>query len=139
MLFPSHKPTTLLLFYIAIFVPPYVAAAMCSKALALLLSVSISCALSLDQWSFPGPSYEDLPLKALFPGPWDANIQAPANKTHIKPLEIWNTEGNVVAAEVLVAEMAEQRSLIMGPGGLVTLQFPQNIAGRLVLSYRNII
>lgn len=109
------------------------------KALALLLSFPLSNALNPDEWSLPGPSYEDLPSKAVFPGPWDANIQAPANKTHIKPQRIWNTEGDVAAAEVLVAGESKSRSLTMGPGGLVTLEFPQNIAGRWVLSYSHVI
>jgi hypothetical protein len=106
------------------------AVAMCFKALALLISLPLSIALNTDQWSLPGPSYEDLPSKALFPGPWDGNIQAPADKTHIKPHRIWKTEGDVAAAEVLVPGKAKGHGLTLGPGGLVTLEFPQNIAGR---------
>src|ERR1700722_11488273 len=109
------------------------------KALALLLSLQPSNARSFDQWSLPGPSYEDLPSKAVFPGPWNANIQAPANKTHIRPKRIWKTEGDVAAADTLVAQKTEILGLTMGPGGLVTLEFPQNIAGRRVcfLVYNN--
>src|SRR5277367_3338460 len=100
---------------------------MCFKALALLLSLPLSNALNTDQWSLPGPSYEDLPPRAVFPGPWDANIQAPANKTYIRPQRIWKTEGDVAAADTLVSWETKDHSLSMGPGGLVTLEFPQNI------------
>jgi hypothetical protein len=106
--------------------------AMYLKSLALLLSLQLSSARTIDQWSLPGPSYEDLPSEAVFPGPWDANIQAPANKTHIRPKRLWKTEGDVAAADVLVARKTKDHSLTMGPGGLVTLEFPQNIAGRRV-------
>jgi len=109
--------------------------AMYLKALTLLLSLQVSHAGSFDQWSLPGPSYENLPSKAVFPGPWDANIQAPANKTHIRPKRVWKTEGDVAAADTLVAWNTKNHSLTMGTGGLVTLEFPQNIAGRRV-SYR---
>jgi hypothetical protein len=106
--------------------------AMYLKALALLLSLQVSKAGSFDQWNLPGPSYENLPSKAVFPGPWDANIQAPANKTHIRPKRVWKTEGDVAAADTLVAWKTKIHGLTMGPGGLVTLEFPQNIAGRRV-------
>jgi hypothetical protein len=106
--------------------------AMYLKALVLLLSLQLSSARSIDKSSLPGPSYEDLPSKAVFPGPWDANIQAPANKTHILPKRIWKTEGDVAAADTLVTWKTKKHDLTMGPGGLVTLEFPQNIAGRRV-------
>jgi hypothetical protein len=100
------------------------------KAFVLLLGLQISNASSIDQWSLPGPSYEDLPPEAVFPGPWDANIQAPANKTHIWPKRIWKTEGDVRGADTLVVGKSKHHNLTIGPGGLVTLEFPQNIAGR---------
>jgi hypothetical protein len=100
------------------------------RALGLLLSVRLSTALVLDQLYLPGPSYEELPSKPVFPGPWDENIQAPANKTHIRPKRIWNQEGNVGEADVVVDGVSKNRSLTMSPGGLVTLEFAQNIAGR---------
>jgi hypothetical protein len=100
------------------------------KAFVLLLGLQISSARNIDQWSLPGPSYENLPPEAVFPGPWDANIQAPANKTHIRPKRIWKTEGDVRGADTLVVGKPKHHNLTIGSGGLVTLEFPQNIAGR---------
>lgn len=99
-------------------------------AISLLLSFQISTSSSINPRSLPGPSYTDLPREAVFPGPWDANIQAPANKTHIFPKRIWKTEGDVAGADALVIGPSKHHSLTVGPGGLVTLEFPQNIAGR---------
>ena len=96
----------------------------------LVLSLSLSSALGLEILDLPGPSYEHLPPEAVFPGPWNDNIQAPANKSHIQPARIWNTEGDVSYVTAPVDGNWNGGSLTMGAGGLVTLEFPQNIAGR---------
>ncbi len=100
------------------------------RALLLFLSLQVSTTSSIDQRSLPGPSYEDLPPEAVFPGPWDEHIQAPVNKTHIRPERIWKKEGDVAEVHTLVVGKTKHSVLTMGPGGLVTLEFPQNIAGR---------
>lgn len=80
--------------------------------------------------SVSGLSYDALPPKAIFPGPWDDYIQAPLNKTHIKPKAIWRTQGNVTTADALVEGSNGKSTVMLGPGGFVTLDFTQNIAGR---------
>jgi hypothetical protein len=123
------QTTTLLLFYAASYSVIFVIA-MYLNVFALFLILQIARVSGIDQSSLPGPSYEDLPPKAVFPGPWDANIQAPANKSHIRPKKIWKTEGDVTGANALVVGKSKNDGLIIRPGGLVTLEFPQNIAGR---------
>jgi hypothetical protein len=89
----------------------------------LVLSLSLPTATSLEIFDLPGPSYDDLPSEAVFPGPWNDNIQAPANKSYIQPASIWHSEGDT---------NWKGGNLTMGAGGLMTLEFPQNIAGRCV-------
>jgi hypothetical protein len=103
---------------------------MYSKVLVLALSLQISLVTCIDQLSLPGPSYEDLPQEPVFPGPWNTNIQAPANKTHIRPKRVWKTEGDVAGVDASTDWKTKHHKLRIGPGGLVTFEFPQNIAGR---------
>lgn len=98
-------------------------------AAGLVLSSYLCATHALD--TSPGPSYEALPTTAAFPGPWDAYIQAPANKSYIVAKQIWKIDGDASVADVFV-NGTNKPGLTMGPGGLITLEFPQNIAGRYV-------
>ncbi|RDW88561.1 hypothetical protein BP6252_00593 [Coleophoma cylindrospora] len=103
-------------------------------AVAIVLLVSLTQALS-------GPlNFESLPLDTLFPGPWESNIKAPFNKSYIEPVKVFNTEGSVSKSSVLLAGSDDRRSLTLGPGDLVSLEFAENIAGRVcfeVEDYKN--
>jgi len=91
--------------------------------------IFVGIVLSLNN----GPDYEALPLSTIFPGPWESNIRAPVNKSHIVPIRIFNHEGSTSGAEaVLQGSSAENKSpwWVIGPGGLVTFEFQENIAGR---------
>jgi hypothetical protein len=79
-----------------------------------------------------GPDYESLPLNTLFPGPWENNIRAPINKSHIVPVKVFNYEGAVTgqATSLENGHIDGGASWSMGPGGLITLEFGENIAGR---------
>lgn len=83
-----------------------------------------------------GPDYESLPLDTIFPGPWESNIRAPVNKSHIAPVKIFNSEGAVSGAEAVLqgADVNAEASWIIGPGGLTTFEFGENIAGKYVLA-----
>lgn|SRR4051812_43164502 len=77
------------------------------------------------------PSVQVLPTEAVFPGPWDEYIQAPANKTHIRPKGVKLTEGNVENASAVLDGTRDTKSgLTLGPGGIVIFDFEQNIGGR---------
>jgi hypothetical protein len=71
-----------------------------------------------------------LPNTTLFPGPWESYIQAPANKTFIQPVRVWNVSGTVTNPEGLLADAAGEHVLTLGEDGLVTYEFAQNIGGR---------
>jgi hypothetical protein len=93
--------------------------------------------LAATKASYAGPDYEDLPLDTIFPGPWESNVRAPANKSHITPVKIFNYEGAVSGAEgVLQDADASGISLVISPGGLVTFEFQENIGGRYVRGHR---
>jgi hypothetical protein len=79
-----------------------------------------------------GPNYESLPLDTVFPGPWEENIRAPVNKSHILPVKIFNFEGAVAGVEAVLqdASTAGGISWVIGPGGLVTFEFAESISGR---------
>ena len=81
---------------------------------------------------YDGPNYESLPLDTIFPGPWEDNIRAPVNKSHIAPVKIFNYEGAVAGAEAVLqdASTAGGISWVISPGGLITFEFAENIAGR---------
>lgn len=73
---------------------------------------------------------QELPTKAVFPGPWDEYIQAPLNKTHIRPKGVHNTTGDVVNASSVLEGGLGNHNLTLGPGGNVIFDFQQNIGGR---------
>jgi hypothetical protein len=98
------------------------------------LAIGTLCAAV--QASLPGADYEALPLNTIFPGPWESNIKAPANKSYIEPVRIYNWEGSVVGAET-VLENAEGNGIswVIRPGALVTFEFAENIGGRYVFTF----
>ena len=79
-----------------------------------------------------GPDYESLPLDTVFPGPWESNIRAPADKSHITPSKIFNFEGAVSGAESVLQDAAKTAGIswVISPGGLVTFEFAENIGGK---------
>ncbi len=81
-----------------------------------------------------GPDYESLPLDTIFPGPWESNIRAPFNKSYITPVKIFNLEGAVAGAEVVLQDAKTHGGIswVIGPGGLITFEFGENIAGKYV-------
>ena len=91
--------------------------------------------LAATKASCAGPDYENLPLDTIFTGPWESNIRAPVNKSHIVPIRIFNREGNVTGAEALLQDVdAPGVSWTISPGGLITFEFQENIGGRYVWS-----
>ncbi len=101
-------------------------------SLGVVLSLQLPIALGhrASPSSEPSISYDDLPSKAIFPGPWDTYIQAPANKTHIHPNKIFSHEGDVSSPDDVLDGTGKKHGLILGPGGTVTIEWEQNIAGR---------
>jgi hypothetical protein len=85
---------------------------------------------------YGGPDYNSLPLDTIFPGPWESNIKAPKNKSHIVPVRIFNFEGATSGAEVVLegADVNVDGGLTWGisPGGLITFEFAENIGGKSV-------
>lgn len=81
-----------------------------------------------------GLDYHNLPNETQWPGPWDDYIKAPANKSYITPERIWKVEGNVTTSglgSLLDAgHLLSGKSILIGEGGLLTLKFDENIAGR---------
>ncbi|KAI1377197.1 Six-hairpin glycosidase-like protein [Hypoxylon crocopeplum] len=84
-----------------------------------------------------GIDYHSLPPDSVSPGPWDKYIKAPANKSFITPARFWKVEGHVTAPntnyKVLTSGHSYGGSLLIGEGGLLTLEFEENIAGRVCL------
>ncbi|KAI9745671.1 MAG: hypothetical protein M1818_001205 [Claussenomyces sp. TS43310] len=107
--------------------------------------VSISLALILGRQlaiasapGFPGISYEDLPSNAVFPGPWESYIQAPKNKSHIHPKNVWKTEGDISAAEAVLDGFGSKPGMTFRPSGMATFEFEQNIAGRVCIEVESL-
>ena len=75
-------------------------------------------------------SHLSLPTQAVFPGPWEAYIKAPVNKSHIRPSKIWHVEGSVSVPNAVLDWPETNSSTTLAPGGLVTYEFSENIAGR---------
>jgi hypothetical protein len=102
-------------------------------------SISLLClsvgAAQASKPSFPGPDYESLPLDTIFPGPWEASIKAPVNKSHITPAKIFAFEGNVAGGEAVLSGTRPKGGLawVIGPGGLITFEFVENIGGLYIL------
>lgn len=76
------------------------------------------------------PWVQELPTEAVFPGPWNDYIQAPANKTHIRPKGLKLIEGDAQNASAVLGGTNGTESLTLGPGGIVIFDFEQNIGGR---------
>lgn len=91
-----------------------------------------SAAAQAPNRKYDGPDYESLPLKTIFPGPWEDGIRAPVNKSHIVPTKIFNFEGAVSGVESALqnADTGSGQSWVISVGGLVTFEFAENIAGR---------
>ncbi|CZT07286.1 uncharacterized protein RAG0_12805 [Rhynchosporium agropyri] len=88
---------------------------------------------------FDGPDYESLPLDTIFPGPWEGNIRAPLNKSYIAPVEILNSEGAVSGGEAVLKDAdSEGISWKISPGGLITFEFAENIAGKVCFEVQSI-
>lgn len=71
-----------------------------------------------------------LPEHSIFPGPWEQYIKAPANKTHIFPQKVWKWDGDVSEPDALLQWTDLSKRSSLGPGGMVILEFKENIAGR---------
>ncbi|KFY77108.1 hypothetical protein V499_03432 [Pseudogymnoascus sp. VKM F-103] len=80
---------------------------------------------------------QELPAQAVFPGPWDRYIQAPANKAHIRPKAIHLSNGDVVnPSAVLEGGLG---SSTLGAGGNVIFDFAQNIGGRVCFQVASVV
>ncbi|KAI4187397.1 MAG: hypothetical protein LQ348_004087 [Seirophora lacunosa] len=77
-----------------------------------------------------GISHTSLPHHAVFPGPWEEYIKAPRNRSYIRPDKIWHVEGPTLLPEALLGGYDSASSMTLDPGGLVILEFAENIAGR---------
>lgn len=77
-----------------------------------------------------GISHLSLPSQVVFPGPWEACIRAPVNKSHIPPSKIWHVQGSVSAPGAVLDSPGSNSSTTILPGGLVIFEFSENIAGR---------
>ncbi len=99
-----------------------------------LLAAPLSLhALAAQALKYPGPDYESPPpLDTLFPGPWKSYIRAPVNKSHITPVKIFHFEGATSGAETVLQDASAESgvSWVIGPGGLITFEFQENISGR---------
>ncbi|KAH8672812.1 Six-hairpin glycosidase-like protein [Tricladium varicosporioides] len=99
-----------------------------------------SAAAQASSRKHDGPDYDSLPLITIFPGPWENGIRAPVNKSHIVPTKIFNYEGAVSGAESVLQTADRRRGLswVISPGGLVTFEFEENIAGRVCFEVNSI-
>ncbi|KAL8865399.1 MAG: hypothetical protein Q9174_006904, partial [Haloplaca sp. 1 TL-2023] len=77
-----------------------------------------------------GISHISLQQQAVFPGPWEKYIKAPVNRTHIRPERIRHVEGAVSVPDALLDWQDAESSATLEPGGLVILEFSENVAGR---------
>ncbi|KAK8034417.1 hypothetical protein PG993_009412 [Apiospora rasikravindrae] len=98
-----------------------------------LLTLLSLTTLGLTQTVGPdGIDYHHLPREPVFPGPWDRFIKAPANKSHITPARIWMVEGNVTTTSTSTGGyLSADGSILIGEGGHITLEFEENISGRV--------
>jgi hypothetical protein len=100
-----------------------------SRLFQLLGAFSLYAAASASRYD--GPDYESLPLDTIFPGPWENDIRAPLNKSHILPVKIFNSEGAVSGAESILQDGSTSGiSCVLSPGGLITFEFEENISGK---------
>ncbi|KAI0007719.1 Six-hairpin glycosidase-like protein [Xylariaceae sp. FL0662B] len=88
-----------------------------------------------------GIDYGNLPTEPVFPGPWDNYIKAPDNKSFITPARIWRVEGNVTTPRdksLTVGQGYGTSSVLIGEGGLLTVEFGENIAGRVCFEVNSV-
>ncbi|KAM0324174.1 hypothetical protein ACHAQA_008367 [Verticillium albo-atrum] len=84
-----------------------------------------------------------LPDKTLFPGPWERYIKAPADKTRITPARIWATYSNVSTSSAPREALAPGdhvpgQGIVIGPEGLLTLEFKENVGGRVCFDVESV-
>ncbi|ORY71825.1 Six-hairpin glycosidase-like protein [Pseudomassariella vexata] len=84
-----------------------------------------------------------LPVEPVFPGPWDDYIKAPVNKSFITPARIWQIEGNVTTTgyndlALQNGNSMEDGSILIGEGGLITVEFDENISGRVCFDVESV-
>lgn len=85
--------------------------------------------------------YESLPRDTVFPGPWEEYIRAPANKSFITPVKIFDFEGGTSGAESVLkgspasVDVNTGLKWVISPGGLITFEFGENIAGKYVTPF----
>ncbi|KAB5545597.1 Six-hairpin glycosidase-like protein, partial [Coniochaeta sp. 2T2.1] len=82
----------------------------------------------------PYIDFESLSNKTIWPGPWEKYIKAPKDKTRIAPARIWKARGNVTTSGIDAKTRVGHEpggGIAIGPGGELTLEFPENIAGRV--------
>jgi hypothetical protein len=97
--------------------------------------LTLNLPLTLASQSYEGPDPSSLPLKTLFPGPWESNIKAPLNKSHIAPVRIFHFEGTTTGAASVLQDAhkdvsADGLTWGISPGGLITFEFAENIGGK---------
>ncbi|KAK3685694.1 Six-hairpin glycosidase-like protein [Podospora appendiculata] len=92
--------------------------------------------------------YEPLPNVTLFPGPWDEYIKAPKNKSHILPARFWKVRGNVSTSTSATASWGKNEEdsaghvrgsgIVLGPGGVLTVEFKENYGGRVCFDIESV-
>ncbi|KAI1075879.1 Six-hairpin glycosidase-like protein [Whalleya microplaca] len=79
--------------------------------------------------------YHNLPTEPVFSGPWNDYIKAPANKSFITPARFLKVEGNVTTpggdSPLFNTRQNHGSSVLIGEGELLTVEFEENIAGRV--------
>jgi hypothetical protein len=93
--------------------------------------VFLAAAVAAAQSDFV--DYQSLPRDTIFPGPWESNIRAPVDKSRIIPVKIFKSEGVVWDGEAVLQDADPGASWGIGPGGMVTFEFAENIAGKYAL------
>lgn len=103
-----------------------------SFSLIVIAGATVAAGVTSSQYNLQDPVFngQNLPSEAVFPGPWDQYIQAPADKTHIRPKSVKYAEGDVSDASSVLNGTDGTQSLAIGPGGIVIFEFGQNIGGR---------
>ncbi|WYZ38979.1 hypothetical protein EsH8_III_000893 [Colletotrichum jinshuiense] len=106
-----------------------------AKCVSLFLTLAPPTVLAALRPPFIDP--KALPKTPVFKGPWERYIKAPADKTRITPSRVWNVEGNITTSQLETLEVgveavyAFDHGITVGPGGVLTLEFEENIAGRV--------
>ncbi|KAL7625295.1 hypothetical protein AAE478_004511 [Parahypoxylon ruwenzoriense] len=103
---------------------------------------SVACLALVPIAASSGVDYHNLPVDPVFPGPWDKYIKAPANKSFITPTRFWKVEGNVTTLSIDSGPLTYGHyyggGILIGEGGLLTLEFRENIAGRICLGINSV-